>query len=233
MLIPPRLGRPLMAIWISLGLHAALLAFVHVAPPGATMGASVIEARLVPRVSVAQVVQPNAALAAEADDDAPRAPLVPVEVAKALPATQAPDTVDAPPPGAAAAQPLPAATMPPGLAIPSGVDLNFYPARELDVQPRALHAILPEYPPEADRQHLSGKVLLQIRLEADGRVSDLGIVDADPPGLFDDSALKVFRAARFAPAQKDGRAVRALLLIEVKYDWEGDGEAVSGEAVKR
>lgn len=227
-LIPPRLARPLMAIWISLGLHVALLAFVRVVPPGATAGASIIEARLVPRVSVVQVVQPDLVPAPAQDDvaaPAPRAPAAPPDV---LPASPAPDAVDGAPP--AAAPPLPAAPEPtPVLAIPSGADLNFYPARELDVQPRALHAILPEYPPEADRQRLSGRVRLQIKLEADGRVSDIEIIGADRPGLFDDSVLKAFRAARFAPAQKDGRPVRALLLIEVKYDWEGSGEAVSGE----
>ena len=219
-LIPPRLGRPLMAIWISLGLHAALLAFVRVVPPGATAGASVIEARLVPRVSVVQVVPPDVVPAPAQDDVSAPVPLVPVETPDTLPASTAPDEADTAPPAAAPA--LPAASEPtPVLAIPSGADLNFYPARELDVQPRALHAIVPEYPPEADRQRLSGRVRLQIKLETDGRVSDIQIVGADRPGTFDDSVLKAFRAARFAPAQKDGRPVRALLLIEVKYDWEG------------
>ncbi len=221
-LIPPRLARPLMAIWISLGLHAALFAVVRVVPSGATAGASIIEARQVPRVAVVQVVQPDVVPAPAQDDVAAPAPLAPAATPDALPASPAPDAVDGAPP--AAAQPLPAAPEPtPVLAIPSGADLNFYPARELDVQPRALHAIVPEYPPEADRQRLSGRVRLQIKLEADGRVSDIQIVGADRPGTFDDSVLKAFRAARFAPAQKDGRPVRALLLIEVKYDWEGSG----------
>ena len=45
--IPPRLRRPLAAAWISLGLHAALIALVQVAPPASTFTAdSVIEARL-------------------------------------------------------------------------------------------------------------------------------------------------------------------------------------------
>ena len=31
--IPPRVQRPLAAVWISLGLHAAVIALVQVAPP--------------------------------------------------------------------------------------------------------------------------------------------------------------------------------------------------------
>ncbi len=219
-LIPPRLGRPLMAIGISLGLHVALLAFVRVVPSGVPGGASVIEARLVSRVSVAQVAEADGVPVSVQEDATASAPLVPVETPDALPASRTPDAADEAPPVTAPALPA-VAPETPALAISSGADLNFYPARELDVQPRALFAILPEYPAEADRQRLSGRVRLQIRLEADGRVSDVGIVDADRAGIFDDSALKAFRAARFAPAQKDGRPVRALLLIEVRYDWEG------------
>jgi protein TonB len=64
-------------------------------------------------------------------------------------------------------------------------------------------------------------VRLQLKLEADGRVSDIEIVHADPPEVFDESVLKAFRNARFVPAQKNGHPVRALVLIEVVYDWEG------------
>jgi protein TonB len=99
--------------------------------------------------------------------------------------------------------------------------LTYYDARDVDVHPRALREIVPDYPQDADRRQLSGKLRLQLKLEADGRVSDVEIVHADPPEIFDASALKAFRDARFAPAQKNGRPVRALVLIEVVYDWEG------------
>lgn len=218
-LIPPHLGRPLMAIWISLGLHAALLAFVRVVPPGSAGGARAIEARLLPRVSVAHVAPPAVARASAQEATPLPTPPVPAETPDALPPHLVPGAADAPP---AAVPPAPAPEAP-ALAMPSGADLDFYPAGELDVQPHARSAILPEYPPEADRRRVSGRVRLQIRLEADGRISGIEIVDADHPGIFDDSALDAFRAARFSPAQKAGRPVRALLLIEVKYDWDGSG----------
>lgn len=223
-LMPPRLGRPLAAIGLSLALHGALLVLVNVAPPGVAGGASIIEARLVPRVSVAEIVTPEDMPATEPDDATDPTSLVPVETAEAVPVTPA-DVVEPQPPAAAPmTEAAPDALQDaPALAISSGVDLNYYPSRELDVQPRARHAILPDYPPDADRQRLSGTVRLQVKLEADGRIGDVSVVSADPPGAFDDSALSAFRAARFAPGRKDGRPVRALLLIEVRYDWEGSG----------
>jgi protein TonB len=84
-----------------------------------------------------------------------------------------------------------------------------------------LREIVPEYPYDADRQHLSGQVRVQLKLEADGRVSDLEVVSASPPGVFESSTLKALRTARFAPARKNGRPVRARMVITVEYDWEG------------
>ncbi|MHB8983615.1 energy transducer TonB, partial [Thiobacillus sp.] len=144
-------------------------------------------------------------------------------------AADAPVTGESPPPAAPpAGTPAPA---PAGAAehrapvapveVTSAVDLTYYSARELDVQPRALREIVPDYPAAADRRGLSGQVRLLIELEADGRVRDVSVVSANPPGVFEESALTAFREARFAPAQRKGRPVRARVLIEVVYDWEG------------
>ena len=66
---------------------------------------------------------------------------------------------------------------------------------------------------------------LQLELEADGRIGGIEVVGATPPGVFEESALKAFHGARFAPAQKNGRPVRARVVIEVVYDWEGRARA--------
>ena len=222
--IPPRLRWPLAALWISLGLHAAVIALVQVAPrTGASAQAPVIEVRLVASA-------PKPAIHPPSSPAAPEPEIVPVAPPAPHHATEAPSPPAVTPAAAAALPreaPLPAApataeTAPvPATALASSVDLTYYSARDLDVQPHALRAIRPDYPAEADRQRVSGTLRLQLKLEADGRVSDIEVVSATPPDVFEDSAIKAFRDARFAPAQKNGRAVRALILIEVKYDWSG------------
>ncbi|MFP5411161.1 MAG: energy transducer TonB [Gammaproteobacteria bacterium] len=213
--IPPRLQRPLAALWISLGLHAALIALIQVVPPTAGGTASLIEARLVlPHTPLSAATVPPDSEAATPGTN----PLVADDAADTVPAVTKPAPAQPVPPAAVPAPP--ASPAGPAIAIP--VDLTFYTARQLDVQPRALGSIEPDYPPDADREQRSGKVRLQLKLEADGRVSDVEVVQADPPGVFDDSAVRAFRDARFSPAQKDGRAVRALLLIEVEYNWAGE-----------
>lgn len=238
--IPPRLRRPLAAMWISLGLHAAVIALVQVAPPGATStGEQVIEARLVSTHAAPAAVEAlPVAPETETPENVPqKVPLLaPSETAEALPVAKPVPVPSAEPASPAPAQPsavaqspasapvasVPAAAAPaPATAITSSVDLTYYNARDLDVQPRALRKIEPAYPEEADRQQLSGRVVLQLKLETDGRVSDVDVVSAAPPGSFEDSAVKAFRDARFSSAQKNGQPVRALVLIEVMYDWEG------------
>jgi len=236
--IPPRLQRPLAAAWISLALHAAVIALVQVAPPGTThLAESVIEARLVSTHAVPPVeaTPPRAPEVETPEAPAKAVPLLAASVsAEALPVAkpvaltpaQPAEPIAIPQPAAPApAEPQPAAALPaaavPAVTITSAVDLTYYSARDVDVHPRALREIVPDYPPGADRQRLSGKVRLQLKLEADGRVSELEIVHADPPDVFNESAIKAFRDARFSPAQRNGRPVRAQVLIEVLYDWEG------------
>jgi protein TonB len=228
--IPLRLQRPLAATWISLGLHVALIALIQVAPPAATnLGGTVIEARLVPP----HVMSPEVDAPDPVPGDVPL--LASTETAEAVPVVQ---PVAAPPApilsGAASTQSIPSTAVEAPIApvspvtITSSVDLTYYSAREVDVHPRALRAIEPDYPAEADRNKLSGTVRLQLKVEADGRVSDVAVVNSTPPGAFDESAIQAFRAARFEPAQKAGRPVRALVMIEVQYDWAGRGPRSMG-----
>ena len=228
--ISPRTRRVLVAGWISLGVHAALVALVQVAPPATvSLGGPVIEARLVAAQSAPREVKvpPLMSEVDVTEEVAREVPLLaPSVTAEAVPVTEsvAAPTVPAAPAAAPlpAAQAAPAATAPePAAALTSAVDLTYYSAREVDVHPRALGKVEPIYPSIADRDRVSGKLLLQLKLQANGRVSDIEVLSASPPGVFEESALQAFRQARFSPAQKNGRPVRALVQIEVVYDWEG------------
>ena len=234
--IPPRLRRPLAAVWISLALHAAVIALVQVAPPaGVRMEAPVIEVRLMStQAAPAAKETPPSSPAIQQPEAAPVTQLVPSVAPEALPvakpvaptpsspAVETPHDVPPPAvPAAAVSAPSAAPAPAPPATLTSSVDLTYYNARDLDVQPHALRIIRPDYPIAADRQKVSGTLRLQLKLEADGRVSDIDVVSANPPGLFEESAIKAFRDARFVPAQKNGRPVRALVVIEVVYDWAG------------
>jgi protein TonB len=118
---------------------------------------------------------------------------------------------EAPPAGAAG----PASTEPPPV-LPRPT--SYYSTRELDVRPGIMTRVEPEYPEAAARRFLSGSVRLQLYIEADGRVSRVEILRADPPGYFEESAMRAFGAARFSPGMKDGRPVAAQMTLEVSFD---------------
>ena len=199
--ISPRLRRPLAAMWISLGLHVAVIALVQVSPPvGVTMDPPLIEVRLVSSHTVPPAIEtPPSPSIARKPDVAPVARLAPSPGPEALPvakpvawppeppAVEKPDVVPqpaAPAVPAAVAAPSDTPVPAPAETLTSSVDLTYYSARDLDVQPHALQVIRPDYPSAADRQRLSGKLRLQLKLEADGRVTDVDVVSATPPGVF-------------------------------------------------
>ena len=65
---------------------------------------------------------------------------------------------------------------------------------------------------------------LSLKLEVDGRVSEVEVINADPPGVFEESARAAFAAARFSPAYRGGKPVRVEMMIEVVYDLENHPE---------
>lgn len=94
----------------------------------------------------------------------------------------------------------------------------YYPARELDVRPGIKTRVDPEYPEAAARRGLSGKVVIRLYINERGGVDRVETLRAEPAGVFERSAEKAFRAARFSPAMKNKRPVGARMTIEVRFD---------------
>lgn len=112
----------------------------------------------------------------------------------------------------------PAAPLLPTLEIPLIEDPTYYPAKQVDVHPAALHPIKPDYPDKAAEQGVEGSVVLLLLIDEAGRVKEATVAEANPEGYFEESALAAFGPARFAPAQRQGRAVKSRVLIRVTYE---------------
>jgi protein TonB len=48
-------------------------------------------------------------------------------------------------------------------------------------------------------------------------VSEASVVEADPQGYFEESALAAVQNARFVPGSKAGRVVKSRLMMELTY----------------
>ena len=64
------------------------------------------------------------------------------------------------------------------------------------------------YPPKARRFRYSGQVIVGFFFAEDGSVSGAHIVDADPPGIFERSALSHVRTWKYNPPVHNGENVQ-------------------------
>jgi TonB family protein len=67
------------------------------------------------------------------------------------------------------------------------------------------------YPRRARQQGLGGRSVVDLDIDAGGKVVAQRLILSDPPGLFDEAALRLVAALRFEPAQADNRPVASRL----------------------
>ncbi len=80
------------------------------------------------------------------------------------------------------------------------------------------------YPEEARRRKLSGKLKLDVGLHPDGTVESITIVKSSGKKLLDDAAIRIVKlAAPFAPFPKEMRADTDVLVISRVWEFAGSG----------
>ncbi|WP_333677114.1 energy transducer TonB [Dyella sp.] len=70
-----------------------------------------------------------------------------------------------------------------------------------------ISSIRPRYPTTALRNNQEGWVDVQYTVNADGSVSNITVVSAEPRHVFDNAAIDALRRAKFSPAMRDGAAI--------------------------
>ena len=82
-----------------------------------------------------------------------------------------------------------------------------------DVKP--VKKVKPKYPPEAEQQHIQGRVKVRLSVALDGSVTDVDVLLAEPPGVFEQAVLEAVRQYRF---KRDGTTYQADQEIVFKID---------------
>lgn len=54
-------------------------------------------------------------------------------------------------------------------------------------------------------------------LDENGLVTDVTVLESNPPGYFEEAAKKAFLHAKFTPGMKDGQPVKTVLNIQVQF----------------
>lgn len=89
---------------------------------------------------------------------------------------------------------------------------------EVDQPPRIIRRIDPLYPFAAKRKNIQGSVTLRFIVTKEGRVIEPSVVRSEPPGIFDNSALKAILRWRFKPAIKDAKSVDVIIIAPLKFE---------------
>jgi periplasmic protein TonB len=104
---------------------------------------------------------------------------------------------------------------PPAEASPSD---DAPPGADVDVLPRPLPTNAPPaYPVQAYRQGIEGRVILRVRVAADGSVLEIALSRSSGAAILDAAALEAVRGWTFSPARRAGRAVPYEVAVPVRF----------------
>lgn len=92
-----------------------------------------------------------------------------------------------------------------GLKLEGGPHLG--EATDTDIVP--LVRVQPVYPQAAAERHLEGWVRLEFTISVTGTVKDARVIDSDPPGVFDQAALRALKKWKYKPQVENGKATEA------------------------
>ena len=85
---------------------------------------------------------------------------------------------------------------------------------------KALTPVRPDYPATAREGNITGQVTAKLLINETGVVVDSSVVNAEPAGHFEASALAALRSTRFSPATRNGVAVKSEQQMVVTYRLE-------------
>ncbi|MBX3664717.1 MAG: TonB family protein [Burkholderiales bacterium] len=184
-----RMPRLLLAVGVSLALHAAVVLSVGRQPGSDDIMAAGADTTPPLIARLAAVVSESVA---------------PVPASSETPAETIPET-------RLAAVPSPPATT--GGQAGDGGGVYYFKSSELDRRPFPLTQI--EVPAPESPAAQAGAVMLRLRISESGRIDDAKIVMSTGIAEFEEAALREFAGARFHPGYRANVPVRSEMLIEV------------------
>lgn len=116
---------------------------------------------------------------------------------------------------------LPSLYAPPGIMTNfSSVGADWRELSEVDEAPSPLAQLKPMYPLRARNAGVEGFVVLEMIVDEQGMIRRVEVVEAQPTGYFEQSALRSASGWRFSAAKKNGEpvAVRVVQKLTFKLD---------------
>ena len=87
----------------------------------------------------------------------------------------------------------------------------------VDQPPAFRTRIIPDYPERARQREIEGSVTVSVLVGVDGRIRTMQVLEAVPPGVFEESVLAALRQSTFEPAQYRGDPVETWVNIPFPF----------------
>jgi TonB family protein len=98
-----------------------------------------------------------------------------------------------------------------------GADFKVYTAGQVDYKPQPVYMVRPVYPYQARRRGIEGWVEVRFLVSREGLITREEVTQAQPEGVFENSALDALRAWRFSPGMIAGRKVDTWMVQVIRF----------------
>ena len=79
--------------------------------------------------------------------------------------------------------------------------------------------VQPDYPPRALERGIEGWAIVEFAISPTGRTKDVRVVESEPPGTFDQAAIRAIERWKYTPKVQDGTAVESVGML-VRLDFK-------------
>ena len=105
----------------------------------------------------------------------------------------------------------------PGIPLPApNTDEKIYAGKEVDVKARLLTSPAPRYTADAQKNQITGTVILKVVFAKNGQVQNIRVASGLPYGLTEE-AINAASKVKFTPAMKDGKPVSMWFQLEYNF----------------
>jgi len=102
----------------------------------------------------------------------------------------------------------------------AGLSSLVFAEEAVDVPPRVIRRVEPEYPRQPFRLGIEGEGDVRLLVDRTGRVSRSAMMEFDPPNVFDDAIHRAVRRWEFEPAIYRGEPVAVWVMTTFRFSLE-------------
>ena len=86
---------------------------------------------------------------------------------------------------------------------------------EIDYKPHPIRIVTPEYPEQARRRRMEGRVMVKVLVDKEGTVEQVDIISG--PDMFRDAALVAAQQFRFRPGRHAGERRKVWMIMPIEF----------------